>query len=133
MSQKFSLDNFEQSDHIYSIEELRNVISEQVQEYAVDRVLLVGSYMRREAAADHDVDLVVVVTPGHPVTCYDALLYPLTRRLQKRVDIFEVGEFKNVDDLKRAVVLFDRSVDAYNDDAYRVSKYQERTNHFGRG
>ena len=45
------------SEHIYTIEEIRNIIRDIAQQYGVKRVSLFGSYARGEARSDSDIDL----------------------------------------------------------------------------
>ena len=45
------------SEHIYTIEEIRNIIRDIAQQYGVKRVSLFGSYARGEGRPDSDIDL----------------------------------------------------------------------------
>ncbi|KNZ68848.1 DNA polymerase beta domain-containing protein region [Thermincola ferriacetica] len=43
--------------HIYTIDEIRNIVSEVAKQYGVERVTLFGSYARGEARPGSDIDL----------------------------------------------------------------------------
>lgn len=45
------------SSQIYSIEDIRDIVSDIAQQYGVERVWLFGSYARGEARPDSDIDL----------------------------------------------------------------------------
>lgn len=43
--------------HIYTIEEIKDIVRDIAQQYGVERVYLFGSYARGEARQDSDIDL----------------------------------------------------------------------------
>jgi len=47
----------ETAEHIYTIEEIRKIVSEIAKQYGVERVTLFGSYARGEARGNSDIDL----------------------------------------------------------------------------
>lgn len=49
--------NLETTQYIYTIEEIRKIVSETAKQYGVERVTLFGSYARGEARFDSDIDL----------------------------------------------------------------------------
>ena len=49
--------NLETTQYIYTIEEIRKIVSETAKQYGVERVTLFGSYARGEARCNSDIDL----------------------------------------------------------------------------
>ena len=44
-------------EHIYTIDEIRGIVSEIAKQYGVEQVSIFGSYARGEARLDSDIDL----------------------------------------------------------------------------
>jgi predicted nucleotidyltransferase len=74
--------------HIYSIEEIRKIVSPIAQSYGIARLALFGSYARGEATADSDIDL-LILEKGKLRGMFQlaGFLYDLEENLHTTVDV----------------------------------------------
>lgn len=75
------------TDKIYTIEELREIITPIAIRHNVDKVYLFGSYARGEANADSDVDLRVDAAQLRGLFALGGLYTDLEDALQKSLDL----------------------------------------------
>ena len=78
-------------DRVYSIDELKTIISPIAAQHGLDRVYLFGSYARNEASADSDIDLRVDRGRLRGLFALGALYCDLEDALGKRLDLLTTG------------------------------------------
>lgn len=81
---------------VYSIEELRRIITPIAEKYKVPAVYLFGSYARGTATADSDIDLLVDTTGTalKSLLSLGALYNDLEAALNKRIDLITVSSLQ---------------------------------------
>ena len=82
------------SDHVYSIDEIRDIITPIAKLHGVDKVFLFGSYARGEATASSDVDLCVDAPALRGLFALGGLYADLEDALSKRIDVVTTGSLK---------------------------------------
>ena len=104
------------SDHVYSIDEIRDIITPIAKLHGVDKVFLFGSYARGDATASSDVDLCVDAPALRGLFALGGLYADLEDALSKRIDVVTTGSLKyNKDETflenlrKDRVLLYDLS------------------------
>ena len=96
---------------IYTLDEIRKIIAENVKDQPIDKVILFGSYAKGEANKYSDIDMIVQLTEGTPLLEYCALYPILEDAFNKYVDIFEVSELKDKSYLDGGIVIYDRTAE----------------------
>lgn len=82
------------SEKIYTVEEIRDMIQDILNEFAVKKAILFGSYEKNTPTSKSDIDL-VIDSEGKLINIYFyGLLEELVQRLQKNVDLFEISEIQ---------------------------------------
>ncbi len=82
------------SEKIYTVEEIRDMIQDILNEFAVKKAILFGSYAKNTPTSKSDIDL-VIDSEGKLINIYFyGLLEELVQRLQKNVDLFEISEIQ---------------------------------------
>lgn len=82
------------SDHVYSIDEIRDIIAPIAKLHCVDKVFLFGSYARGDATASSDVDLCVDAPALRGLFALGGLYADLEDALSKRIDVVTTGSLK---------------------------------------
>ena len=82
------------SDHVYSIDEIRDIITPISKLHGVDKVFLFGSYARGDATASSDVDLCVDAPALRGLFALGGLYADLEDALSKRIDVVTTGSLK---------------------------------------
>ena len=82
------------SDHVYSIDEIRDIIAPIAKLHGVDKVFLFGSYARGDATASSDVDLCVDAPALRGLFALGGLYADLEDALSKRIDVVTTGSLK---------------------------------------
>ena len=81
-------------EKIYTIAELKKIISNVLKNFEVKKAVLFGSYAKNTPTAKSDIDL-VVDSEGKLLNIYFyGLLEDLIQKLQKNVDLFEISEIQ---------------------------------------
>lgn len=81
-------------EKIYTVEEIRDMIQDILNEFAVKKAILFGSYAKNTPTSKSDIDL-VIDSEGKLINIYFyGLLEELVQRLQKNVDLFEISEIQ---------------------------------------
>ena len=75
------------SEQIYSIEDIRRIVSPIARRHGVDRVYLFGSYARGEANKQSDIDLCVDAASLRGMIAVGALYADLQEAFQKELDL----------------------------------------------
>lgn len=82
------------SEKIYTIEELRDILTDILKNFAVKKAILFGSYAKNNPTPQSDIDL-VIDSEGKLLNIYFyGLLEDLVQKLQKNVDLFEISEIQ---------------------------------------
>ena len=82
------------SDHVYSIDEIRDIITPIAKLHGVDKVFLFGSYARGDATASSDMDLCVDAPALRGLFALGGLYADLEDALSKRIDVVTTGSLK---------------------------------------
>lgn len=82
------------SDHVYSIDEIRDIIAPIAKLHGVDKVFLFGSYARGDATASSDVDLCVDAPALRGLFALGGLYADFEDALSKRIDVVTTGSLK---------------------------------------
>ena len=100
-------------DRVYSLEELKNIISKVLDNYSVSKAILFGSYAKDCANEKSDIDLVIDSNGNLLNISFYGLLEDLVEKLNKRVDLLEISEIKEDSEIYRnimneGVVIYER-------------------------
>ncbi len=80
------------SEKIYSIEEIKQILQEILKDQPVYQVILFGSYAKKEATKNSDVDLIIDTNSKLKGFALLKLICMIQERLQKEIDGFEKYE-----------------------------------------
>ena len=75
------------SEKIYTIEEIKEMISDILKKYGVEKAYIFGSYARGEADKKSDVDIMIKKGNLKTLMQLSALAYEIEQILKKQVDI----------------------------------------------
>ena len=82
------------SEKIYSIDEIKQILSEILVNFAVKKAILFGSYAKNLPTKNSDIDL-VIDSEGKLINInFYGLLEEIVEKMQKKVDLFEISEIK---------------------------------------
>ena len=82
------------TEQIYTIEEIKRMLSEILKEFAVKRAILFGSYAKNTQTSKSDIDL-VIDSEGKLLNIYFyGLLEVLVQKFGKDIDLFEISEIQ---------------------------------------
>lgn len=80
------------NNEVFTIENIIGLVRPIAEKYRVKNIYLFGSYARREANADSDLDFLVYGGEDFKLTMIFALAEELREVLNKKVDVFEIHE-----------------------------------------
>ena len=80
------------SEKIYTIEEIKNILKDILNNEPVYQVILFGSYAKKEANQESDIDLVIDTKSKLKGFALLKLICQIQEKLQKDVDCFEKYE-----------------------------------------
>ncbi len=83
------------SEKVYTIEEIKQILREILQDKPVYQVILFGSYAKKEANKKSDIDLVIDTKSKLKGFALLKLICEIKEKLQKEVDGFEKYEIIN--------------------------------------
>lgn len=84
---------------IYSIEELREIVTPVAQKYKINKIYLFGSYARNSATSQSDIDLYIPQLPQNIGLSYFGMIETLKEKFQKEIDIItDSSEFLSDDE-----------------------------------
>ncbi len=92
-------------EKIYSIEEIRSMLSPILQKYRADRALLFGSYARNTASSDSDIDVLVIGGKDFDPTDIFYVADDLYDISQKKVDVYEEREIDSGSEFYKNIML----------------------------
>ena len=101
------------SEKVYTIEEIKSILQNILQNFEVNKAILFGSYAKNTPTSTSDIDL-VIDSEGKLLNIYFyGLLEDLVQALQKNVDLFEISEIqknsKIYDDIQNeGVVVYEK-------------------------
>ncbi len=101
------------SEKVYTIEEIKSILQNILQNFEVKKAILFGSYAKNTPTSTSDIDL-VIDSEGKLLNIYFyGLLEDLVQTLQKNVDLFEISEIqknsKIYDDIQNeGVVVYEK-------------------------
>ena len=78
--------------HVYSLEEIKEIVEPIAKEYGVQAIYLFGSYARGTATEDSDLDFLVFGGEGFKCSLIYAMGEDLREAFHKDIDIFEMHE-----------------------------------------
>ncbi len=82
------------TEQIYTIEEIKLILSEVLKRFAVKKAILFGSYAKNTQTSKSDIDL-VIDSEGKLLNIYFyGLLEELVQKFEKNVDLFEISEIQ---------------------------------------
>ena len=82
------------SEKIYTIEEIKNILKQLLEDRPVYRVILFGSYAKREATKKSDIDIIIDTKATLKGFKLMALLCEIENAFQKKIDGFEKYEIE---------------------------------------
>lgn len=82
------------SNKVYTLDELKQIISEILKKFSVEKAILFGSYARNTQTSKSDIDLVIDSQGKLLNINFYGLLEELVEKLQKKVDLIEISEIK---------------------------------------
>ena len=80
------------SEKIYTIEEIKKILSEILKDKPVYQVILFGSYDKKNATKDSDIDLIIDTKSKLKGFALLKLICQIEEKLQKEIDGFEKYE-----------------------------------------
>lgn len=80
------------SEKIYTIEEIKKILSEILKDKPVYQVILFGSYAKKNATEDSDIDLIIDTKSKLKGFALLKLICQIEEKLQKEIDGFEKYE-----------------------------------------
>ena len=80
------------SEKIYKIEEIKKILSEILKDKPVYQVILFGSYAKKNATKDSDIDLIIDTKSKLKGFALLKLICQIEEKLQKEIDGFEKYE-----------------------------------------
>lgn len=83
------------SEKIYTIEEIKSILGEILKNEPVYQVILFGSYAKKEATKQSDIDLIIDTKSKLKGFALLKLICQLQEKLQKKIDGFEKYEIIN--------------------------------------
>lgn len=98
-------------DHIFSIPELKNILTPIFIKYDIVRASVFGSYARGEAAPGSDINLLIYITEDFELEDYIGFKSEVENTVGKDIDILEyrcINHKMEKDILREAVLLYER-------------------------
>lgn len=101
------------SSKIYTIEELKEMLSEILKKFSVKKAILFGSYAKNTPTPTSDIDLVIDSEGKLLNINFYGLLEELVEKMEKNIDLFEISEIQKnsriYDDIrKEGVVVYEK-------------------------
>lgn len=97
---------------VYSVEEIRTIVSDVARQYGVKKAALFGSYSYGTPDAMSDIDLVIDKGAIRGLIRFNSFVDSLQTRLHKPVDVITYASLENSlikDTVKNEVVLYEQS------------------------
>ncbi len=100
-------------EKVYTINELKLILSETLKKFAVKKAILFGSYAKNTSTSKSDIDL-VIDSEGKLINIYFyGLLEELVQTLGKNIDLFEISEIQRDSEIynniqKEGVIVYEK-------------------------
>lgn len=82
------------SEKVYTIEELKKILSDILKNFAVKKAILFGSYAKSLQTKKSDIDLVIDSEGKLLNINFYGLLEEIVEKTEKKIDLFEISEIK---------------------------------------
>lgn len=82
------------SEKIYTIEEIKQILSEILINFAVKKAILFGSYAKNLQTKKSDIDIVIDSEGKLLNINFYGLLEEIVEKTDKKIDLFEISEIK---------------------------------------
>lgn len=92
------------SNHVFTLEDIVNLVKPIAKKYGVKEMYLFGSYARGEADGNSDLDFLVFGGENFKLTMIFALAEELREVLEKDVDVFEISEINEDSDFYNTIM-----------------------------
>lgn len=89
---------------VMSITDITYIVKPLADKYNIQQVYLFGSYARKEATEDSDVDILVCGGDKFKLTMVFAFAEDLRKALNKDVDVFEINEINQDSDFYKTIM-----------------------------
>ncbi len=90
--------------NVYTTEEIANVLLPLLKKYKAQKAVIFGSYARKEADKNSDIDVMIIGGDGFEPTDVFCIADELHRAVQKPVDVYEQREIDQTSSLYRTIV-----------------------------
>lgn len=101
------------SEKIYTIDEIKSLLSEIFSNFEIKKAILFGSYAKQTPTSKSDIDIVVDSDGKLLNINFYGLLEELVQKLQKNIDLFEITEiqknsniYKNIQ--KEGIIIYEK-------------------------
>ena len=81
-----------------------NIVKPIADKYKINKVYLFGSYARKEATSESDIDFIVYGGENFKLTKIFAFAEELRKALKKDVDVFEINEVNQDSDFYKNII-----------------------------
>ena len=92
------------SEKIYSISEITDILLPIIKKYHAKQAILFGSYARKEANKDSDIDVMIIGGNSFEPTDVFCIADELNRRVEKPVDVYEESEIDHASGFYRNII-----------------------------
>lgn len=82
------------SEKVYTIEEIKKILAEILNDFAVKKAILFGSYAKNLQTKKSDIDLVIDSEGKLLNINFYGLLEEIVEKMNKKIDLFEISEIK---------------------------------------
>lgn len=89
---------------VMTITDITYIVKPLADKYNIQQVYLFGSYARKEATEDSDVDILVCGGDKFKLTMVFAFAEDLRKALNKDVDVFEINEINQDSDFYKTIM-----------------------------
>lgn len=101
------------SEKIYTIDEIKSIIQAILEQFAVKKAILFGSYAKNNPTAKSDIDIVIDSEGKLLNINFYGLLEDLVQKLEKNIDLFEISEIQKESELydtilKEGVIIYEK-------------------------
>lgn len=92
------------NDYIFTIQDIKTLVTPIAQKYKVREIYLFGSYARGDANESSDLDFLVFGGENFKLTMIFSLAEELRNVLKKDVDVFEINEINRDSDFYHTIM-----------------------------
>ena len=101
------------SEKVYTIEEIKKILSEILINFAVKKAILFGSYAKNLQTKKSDIDIVIDSEGKLLNINFYGLLEEIVEKMDKKIDLFEISEIKKDSPLynniqKEGIIIYEK-------------------------